>query len=243
LSHIDVRSHALASWASLSQVARLRRLQVLVRPSSPLCPSGWVGILGLLDTVTVAVPHRALTAPLEAAFAEVPVALATRPELVGDLFGTSAEVLGPAALFFAGEPSAVTPLRDVVVLSVADIQELLVSAADEEVRESGLPEVDSPVFATRDDHGSVVAACGYRRWPAGLAHMSVLTHPQHRCRGLARSVASAAIANALREGLLPQWRARPAPSKALARSLGLAQLGEQLSFRIQSPGPSDAARA
>jgi hypothetical protein len=40
----------------------------------------------------------------------------------------------------------------------------------------------------------------------------------------------AGIGRALDEGLLPQWRARPAASQGLARRLGLVELGAQLSL-------------
>jgi RimJ/RimL family protein N-acetyltransferase len=80
--------------------------------------------------------------------------------------------------------------------------------------------------------GAVTAACGYRRWPARLAHLCVLTAPQQRGRGLARTVAGAAVAHALDNGFLPQWRARPEPSRRVARALGFRELGAQLSVRL-----------
>jgi hypothetical protein len=45
-------------------------------------------------------------------------------------------------------------------------------------------------------------------------------------------VAARAIDEAAAEGLLPQWRARPVASQQLAGSLGLVQLGAQLSLRL-----------
>ncbi|UFN97781.1 GNAT family N-acetyltransferase [Micromonospora aurantiaca] len=78
----------------------------------------------------------------------------------------------------------------------------------------------------------VVAAAGYQRWPGLVAHMCVLTQPNQRGRGLARAVASAAVADGLANHLLPQWRARPDPSRRATRALGFRQLGAQLSIRI-----------
>jgi hypothetical protein len=43
---------------------------------------------------------------------------------------------------------------------------------------------------------------------------------------------AAAVAEALAEGLLPQWRARLAASKAVASSLGFIDLGAQVSLRV-----------
>ncbi|MFE2695226.1 GNAT family N-acetyltransferase [Streptomyces mirabilis] len=60
----------------------------------------------------------------------------------------------------------------------------------------------------------------------------LLTAPGERGRGLARRVASAAVAQALDDGLLPQWRARPMASRNVARALGFRELGSQLSLRL-----------
>jgi GNAT superfamily N-acetyltransferase len=95
--------------------------------------------------------------------------------------------------------------------------------------------VTSPVFVTRAADGSVSAACGYRIWRDTLAHMCVLTHPDHRGRGLATMVGSAATAYALDAGLVPQWRARVPASIAVAAALGYTMLGAQLSFRLPDP--------
>ncbi|MEU8328544.1 GNAT family N-acetyltransferase [Micromonospora sp. NPDC048839] len=64
--------------------------------------------------------------------------------------------------------------------------------------------------------------------------MCVLTKPNERGRGLARAVASVAVADGLANHLLPQWRARPEPSRRVARALGFRQLGAQLSIRIRA---------
>jgi hypothetical protein len=43
------------------------------------------------------------------------------------------------------------------------------------------------------------------------------------------------VSRALDDGLLPQWRARPEPSRRLARTLGFRELGAQLSIRVEPP--------
>lgn len=75
-----------------------------------------------------------------------------------------------------------------------------------------------------------VAACGYRRWRNNVAHLSVLTDSAHRQRGHARRAAAAAIRHALTDGLLPQRRARPVASQAVARRTGLVAYGAQPSL-------------
>jgi hypothetical protein len=108
----------------------------------------------------------------------------------------------------------------------------------------------APAFAVRE-HGQVMAAAGYRDWPCGTAHLCVLTAAEGRGRGLARAAASAAVAHAISEGKLPQWRARPGASRRVARALGFRELGSQVSIRVAvdvwlrsggSPGTSGSPR-
>ncbi|HEY1488439.1 MAG TPA: GNAT family N-acetyltransferase, partial [Micromonosporaceae bacterium] len=106
------------------------------------------------------------------------------------------------------------------------------AAGPDDAGEVGLGDVHSPVFVTYAGDGALTSACGYRVWPGALAQMCVLTHPDHRGLGLAKAVASAATTHALDAGLVPQWRARPADSRAVAAALGYAYLGDQLSFRL-----------
>jgi hypothetical protein len=104
----------------------------------------------------------------------------------------------------------------------------------EDVAESGIIEFTSPAFAARE-HGTIVSAAGYHDWPEQFAHLSALTLATARGRGLARSVASAAVTHAIAHGKLPQWRARPETSGLVARALGFRQLGFQVSIRIAYP--------
>jgi RimJ/RimL family protein N-acetyltransferase len=92
-------------------------------------------------------------------------------------------------------------------------------------------DITSSAFVVRAGTG-VVAAAGYRAWPASTAHLSVLTAVEHRGRGLARVVATSAVREALAADLLPQWRARPEASRRAARALGFDELGSQLSIRL-----------
>jgi GNAT superfamily N-acetyltransferase len=84
------------------------------------------------------------------------------------------------------------------------------------------------------EKGAIVAACAWRAWPSRIGHLRVLARPGYRRQGLAQAVAAPAIEEAAGEGLLPQWRARPAASQQLAQSLGLVRLGAQPSLQDQS---------
>ncbi len=62
--------------------------------------------------------------------------------------------------------------------------------------------------------------------------MAILTAPAARGRGLAKVVASSAIAHALNAGMLPQWRARVPASLRVAHALGFTDLGVQISLKL-----------
>jgi hypothetical protein len=149
-------------------------------------------------------------------------------------------VIGDAIL--ATAPDHRTALLAVGITGPLDLdhrglQRFLMAAGAGDVAESGIQRITSSAFAVCE-HGQVVAAAGYRDWPCGTAHLSVLTAAAVRGRGLARAAASAAVAHAIGEGRLPQWRARPEASRRIARALGFRELGSQVSIRLAGAIPS-----
>lgn len=144
------------------------------------------------------------------------------------------DVLGPAALAYLDEADfRPASIPDVTRRPAEDpvVKDLLERAGPEEAGESGLGELEVPLF-TLTEKSEVIAAAGYRALPEGVAHLCVLTDSAHRGRGLAGTVASAAAAHALAQSLLPQWRARPAPSRRVATALVFRELGTQLSLDL-----------
>ena len=221
---------ARQAWARLAGLAGLDGVQVVVDAGSPLGRRGWIGILALDGTVTACVPRRDLQRPVAAALRELTARTVTNPDVVRSRLPPTTAVVGPAALFYPPAGFATGEVPGVVEVTPSEIEELLAAVPADEADESGLAEVTGRLSASRTAGGDVAAACGWRRWPNGVAHLSVLAHPDHRRRGHARRAAAAAIGRAIEEDLLPQWRARPPASRALARRLGLVELGAQLSL-------------
>ncbi|MEV4714179.1 GNAT family N-acetyltransferase [Micromonospora sp. NPDC049374] len=206
---------------------------VAVSAGSRLCPTGWVGIVALGDAAIVTVPAGSRAGTVRAVLQGLPVEVLTDPDRLGAVLPV-AEVLGPARLAYLDEgdfqPAGIDTV-DVVAADHADLVRLMASVTADDANECGLADITSSAFVVRRGH-HVVAAAGYRRWPGRVAQMCVLTAPAYRGRGLARAAASAATADGLANHLLPQWRARPEPSRRVARALGFRQLGAQLSIRI-----------
>ncbi|MEV5738720.1 GNAT family N-acetyltransferase [Microbispora rosea] len=222
-------------WAALARVPVTfpgpGNVAVVVSPESWLCPPGWTGVVTLDGAALVTVPDADLAEPLRDALlaghmdpSPLPARLAVR------------DVLGPATLAYldAGDfaPAHTGTRVERLPAGHPDIGALAAAAGERDAGESAVEEISSAVWVLRDGR-DVVAAAGYRPWLDTAAHMSVLTAARCRGRGLARVVASAAVADALAGGLLPQWRARPEPSRRVARALGFREAGAQISLLVR----------
>ncbi|MER5622898.1 GNAT family N-acetyltransferase [Streptosporangium sp. NPDC002544] len=210
-------------------------MTVGVSPESWLCPPGWTGVVTLDGAALVTVPDAGLIEPLRDVLLsdlhETGIDLSRLPARL-----TVLDALGPATLAYldADDFAAARVDAEVERLSAGhrDIDGLVASVGKEDADESGMEEVASAVWVIREGR-NVIAAAGYRPWLNTAAQLSVLTAAKYRGRGLARLVASAAVADALVNGLLPQWRARPEPSRRVARALGFREFGSQISLLMK----------
>jgi len=213
-------------------------ISVAVSPRSYLCPPGWAGVVVLGDAILATAPDHEAARHVEQSLSGLPTASLADSEVLSSRLRV-AEILGPAALAyldsaeFRPQPggAVITPLG----LDDPRFRQFILAADTYEVAESGIEEITTPAFAVRE-RGQVVAAAGYRDWPYGTAHLSVLTATAARGRRLARAAASAAVAHAIEEGRLPQWRARLPASRRVAGALGFRELGFQVSIRLERGG-------
>jgi RimJ/RimL family protein N-acetyltransferase len=213
-------------------------ISVAVAPESRLCSPGWAGIVVIEGDALATAPDQETACLIEQALSGVAADALTTADVLGRRLPI-AEIRGPATLAyldpadFRPQPAATTPLD----LDHPQLRAFLQATEAADLEESGMGEITTSAFAVRQD-GQVVAAAGYRDWPCGAAHVSVLTAASARGRGLARVAASAAVAHAIAEGRLPQWRARPAASRHVARTLGFRELGAQVSVRLAAADPA-----
>lgn len=226
-----------ALWSALSATTVTfpdeGQVEVVVSAASLMCPPGWCGLVTVNGAAVVTVPHERSRATVVRGLAGLSMDQLTDPEVLKRHL-TVEEWLGPAALaYLAGEDFIPVPgAVDVITADSDELATFLASCPGHEVEESGIGDVTSPVFVVREK-GVVVAACGYRIWLTQAAHLGILTSPECRGRGLARQAATAAVAEVLAAGLLPQWRARMGPSRRVAQSLGFTEMGRQLSFWLR----------
>ncbi|MFJ2897349.1 GNAT family N-acetyltransferase [Streptomyces sp. NPDC087218] len=231
-------------WENLAGVpvsfAPAGGVDVVVSPSSGLCPAGWAGVVALGGSVIVTVPTGDAALIVREALGRLPAGAVVDGARVREAL-PAAGVLGPAALSYAS-PEGFRPVGtggpvvEQLPSCHPELRRLEQSAGDDDAGEAALDEITSPAFVVRE-HGRVVAAAGYRTWPGRTAHIGVLTAPTARGRGLARATGSATVAHALAAGLLPQWRARLPASRRVAGALGFEELGFQLSVEIAGDLP------
>ncbi|WDQ02780.1 GNAT family N-acetyltransferase [Micromonospora chalcea] len=237
MARSDVSHRVQDLWAGLAGVATsfpADGVRVVVSAGSRLCPPAWAGIVVLGGSGIATAPDAAAARFLRESLTGRPLRSAVEDGRWDGERGV-VDVLGPASLAYLDErefrPEPAT--AEVARLSPGhpDLDRLVADVSADDLAESGIGEITSPVFVVRDGV-RVVAAAGYDNWPDAVAHLCVLTSAHFRGRGLARAVASAAVAEALANRLLPQWRARPEPSRRLARRLGFRELGAQVSIKL-----------
>jgi GNAT superfamily N-acetyltransferase len=145
-----------------------------------------------------------------------------------------AGILGPTALAYLSAEDfrpALGPTIEELPPDHEDLRALERLCNQRDTTEAGIGQITSPGFVIRENT-AIIAASGYISWPRNTAHLSVLTAPSARGRGLARAVASAAAAHALGAELLPQWRARVPASLSVARAVGFTELGAQIRVEL-----------
>jgi RimJ/RimL family protein N-acetyltransferase len=80
------------------------------------------------------------------------------------------------------------------------------------------------------EDSDLVAIAAHHNWDDALGHVAVFTARSARSRGLATTVASATVEQAMTDGLVPQWRVRVGndASRRVAEKLGFVELGRQI---------------
>ncbi len=148
-------------------------------------------------------------------------------EAVGEWIGARGSVrtvLGPAFYGYVDrrsfEPVDATA-RPLDAADEAAVDRLRAAVPDEEWDQGG-PAFEPGRTVGRFVDGDLVAVAGYDVWDDLVAHVAVVTHPDHRGEGNGRAAVSRVTAAALDDGLLPQYRTADAwPwSVALAEGLG-----------------------
>jgi hypothetical protein len=157
-----------------------------------------------------------------------PGSLGSLDSLTAALKPLHARPLGTASLSY--RDASLDPVRSLRTCPATPtmLEELRAALPLREWDECGLADM-AHRWAALTPAGQVAAVAGYEKWGADIAHIGVSSTPGNRGRGYAAAAAQQAVAAALRDGLVAQWRCRTGntPSERLAESLRFATLGSQ----------------
>ncbi len=114
------------------------------------------------------------------------------------------------------------------------LEELLNSCSEDESSNSSLEVGRSPTVGTFDKD-RLVAAAGYEVLAGKIAHIGVLTHPQHRGKGLAAKAISGITELALKANLGVQYRTLLSNygSVGAGRKVGFRDFAETIAARVR----------
>jgi len=186
----------------------------------------------------LSVPAALLAPVAQAVLGREPEGVFDRAFLAG-VFGDAVErTIGPAWLGYADDmdlqPVEAHGVRFLDADDDVALHRLAQACSETEWEHSGIHFDRPPVYGClRGDE--ILAAAGYELWGERLAHIGVVTHPAHRGRGCGKAVVSAIAANALREGLVPQYRTLESntASVAIARSVGFQEYAVTIAVRFR----------
>jgi GNAT superfamily N-acetyltransferase len=98
-------------------------------------------------------------------------------------------------------------IRKIAPVDHASIKAFLARNSEEDI-EDALIDLDDPDEEIRMAYfeGRPVAYAGYRVWNRGLSDTGILVHPDHRGKGLAKSLVGEITTACLANGRIPLWR-------------------------------------
>ncbi len=146
-------------------------------------------------------------------------------------------VIGPAFIGYA-EVVTGSPLHPVQLLGPKEAPQIarLQEACDAGEWEQGGSSLDGADAVCGVFAGDTLASlAGYEIWDGTVAHISIVTHPEHRGMGYGRSSVAFLARHAAWKKLLPQYRTleENVPSLAIARSLGFEHFGTSVAVRLK----------
>lgn len=158
------------------------------------------------------------------------------PEQLAELFGNERfRVIGPAYIGYAERIVSPAPpaARILVKEDFPLVDELQRACAGDEWDHGGSEVETSPAAGAFED-GRLASLAGYEVWDESIAHISVVTHPSFRGRGLGRAVVARLAMAALEAGLVPQYRTLDANAASIriAEALGFARYATSVAVRL-----------
>lgn len=197
----------------------------------------WILVVGPAPLVSL--PRAALEALASRARTWSSALVADASALAAELRPLEVErIVGPAFIGYGtAETLDLTLAPGARALTSADdaaVAGLRAACGDEAWDHGGSDPRAVPTFGCFDDRGALLTLAGYKTWGGEIAHIAIVSAPDHRGRGYASTAVACAARHALDAGLLPQYRTLAAnePSMAVAPKLGFARYGFSVFVRL-----------
>lgn len=171
----ETAARALAAWEHLARTRATGPLTVAAAPDSDLCPPAWCGVVRLGGTTLATAPTGADADTLRATLSRLDPAEHVDPGALGAVLPVT-ETLGPAALaYLTRENLRPRPTLGVTRRATGDpaVLALVERTGPEEAGESGISEVETPLFTLAVRPRSwprPVSGCWPGTWPPVRAH-------------------------------------------------------------------------
>jgi len=155
------------------------------------------------------------------------------PQAMAEAFA-GFRVIGPAFIGYAAKaPSAPDFVRSLDGKD-SPFSDALRAECSEEEWDHGGSDVGEVAASGAFVGGKLVALAGYEIWEHGIAHISIVTHPEYRGRGYGRGAVAHLMGRTLAAGLIPQYRTLDANTASIriAESLGFERYATSVAVRL-----------
>lgn len=150
--------------------------------------------------------------------------------------GLGLRVIGPAFIGYAEmmPPGCGDAAREVRAEDSDAVARLQAACDPEEWDHGGSDPGEVPCSGVFTAEGELAALAGYEVWSGVIAHISIVTHPEHRGCGHGREAVAHLAKRALAAGLSPQYRTLEAneASMRIARALGFHHYASSVAVRL-----------
>ncbi|MDJ0523201.1 MAG: GNAT family N-acetyltransferase [Planctomycetota bacterium] len=227
-------------FACRPEALRPARTHVQAHAGSMIDATGiWILVVGPAPLVSL--PQAAYDTLAERARDWSPALVEDPAALTAAIAPRRAEkIIGPAFIGYGTSDTLdLTPASRARPLTPADDEAVaaLRAACSEEAWDHGGTDPHAvPAFGCFDERGRLMALAGYKTWGEAIAHIAIVSAPEHRGRGLGTAAVACAAQHAISTGLLPQYRtlAANAPSMGIARKLGFERYGFSVFVRLRT---------
>jgi GNAT superfamily N-acetyltransferase len=166
----------------------------------------------------------------------LPMQFLTPNTLANSFASANFKVIGPAYIGYAEAVHSATHSPRSLTATDRDAVRTLQAACGKEEWSHGGSNISKQPASGLFIGSDLVSLAGYEVWGGFIAHIYAITHPAFRGRGFGRDVVAHLSNEALKTGLIPQYRTLESnePAIRLAKSLGFVHFATSVAVRLSN---------